>query len=182
MFDTFAYILHVLSMVIISSQMFPGGASLRTVFIIKFSGWIIQLGFGTFKLEIKFIMSTKLKTCFRDPTKYLADFNFRNQLNLDAVATTDDVWETLVEFSNLCLVPSAFPRTKLGEWIWNPFLEKTVINIIHGPSHYANGWQKKPEIMSEYANDLVNYRIGPARLTQFRHQDRASHKIHLLSF
>ena len=100
MFDTFAYILHVLSMVIISSQMFPGGASLRTVFIIKFSGWIIQLGFGTFKLEIKFIMSTKLKTCFRDPTKYLADFNFRNQLNLDAVATTDDVWETLVEFSN----------------------------------------------------------------------------------
>ena len=37
--------------------------------------------------------------------------------------------------------------------------------------------------MSEYANDLVNYRIGPARLTQFRHQDRASrNKTHLLSF
>ena len=34
MFDTFAYILHVLSMVIISSQMFPGGVSLRTVFTI----------------------------------------------------------------------------------------------------------------------------------------------------
>ena len=31
MFDTFAYILHVLSMVIISSQMFPGGVSLRVI-------------------------------------------------------------------------------------------------------------------------------------------------------
>ena len=37
--------------------------------------------------------------------------------------------------------------------------------------------------MSDYANDLVNYRIGPARLTQFRHQDRLSHKkTQLLSF
>jgi len=46
MFDTFAYILHVLSMVIISSQMFPGGVSLRTVFIIKFSGWIWKFQVG----------------------------------------------------------------------------------------------------------------------------------------
>ena len=95
MFDTFAYILHVLSMVIISSQMFPGGVSLRTVFKFKFSGWV-----WNYEMEMKFIMSTKLKTCLRDPTKYLADFNFRNQLNLDDVATTEDVWETLVEFSN----------------------------------------------------------------------------------
>ena len=32
--------------------------------------------------------------------------------------------------------------------------------------------------MSDYAHDLVNYRIGPARLTQFRHQDRVyNHKM-----
>ena len=162
MFDTFAYVLHVLSMVIISSQMFPGGVSLRSIFHKLCSDWLFgrPIGFEHY-----------LKISFRDPTKYLADYNFRNQLNLDDVSTTEDVWETLGMVSYWCLLPTNQTKT-LKHRSETSLSEKTVINIIHGPSHYSNGWQKKPEIMTDYAKDLVNYRIGPARLTQFRHQAR----------
>ena len=101
--DIFAYILNVISLMIISSQMFPGG------------------------------MGTSIK--------YWTDWTLRRPLDLESVATVTDTWEAI--------------RFK-------------ILDNVHAQEFHYDGETRRTFAEKQFAADMSNFRLGPARFYQFR--------------